>query len=354
MSFRIGNRQIGDEHPCFITFEAGATHSGLDYAKMLVHLAAKAGADAVKFQIFDVDRLVSDRNQLFTYKVLVDKESGQTEEIQEPLYDILCRRSLSYEEWREVKASADTEGLAFFATVGFPEDIELLQELNCDSIKIASSDVNHHPLIRKAAQTGMCIQLDTGNSTIGEIEEAVDLILNEGNDKIIIHQCPSGYPAHLESINLKIIPTLKQMFQVPVAYSDHTPGWEMDIAAIALGANLLEKTITLDRTTRSVEHIFSLEPSDMENFVKTIREVEIALGQPRRFMSQIERQKGLATRRSCFFKKNLKAGDILHEQDVDYKRPGYGIPPREIQQFFGCKVTHDCTKGQQIKWSDFE
>lgn len=354
MVFTIGKRKIGDGNPCFITFEAGATHSGLDYAKTLVRLAAQAGADAVKFQIFDVERLVSDKKQLFAYKVLLDKTSGQTEEVQEPLYDILCRRSLSYEEWREVKATADAEGLAFFATVGFPEDIELLQELNCDSIKIASADVNHHPLIQRAARTGMCIQLDTGNSTIGEIEEAVDLILNEDNDRIIIHQCPSGYPARLESINLKIIPTLKQMFQVPVAYSDHTPGWEMDIAAVALGANLLEKTITLDRTTRSVEHIFSLEPAEMAGFVRTIREVETALGQPRRFMSEIEKQKRLATRRSCFFKRHLKAGDILCEQDVDYKRPGYGIPPNSVRQFFGSKVTRDCTVDQQIKWSDFQ
>ena len=223
MGFKIGDRQIGDGHPCFITFEAGATHSGLDYAKKLVNLAAQAGADAVKFQIFDVDRLVADKQQLFSYKVLVDKESGKTEEVQEPLYDILLGRSLFQEEWKEVKAVADREGLAFFATVGFPEDIELLKELGCHSIKIASSDVNHHPLIRQAAKTGMCIQLDTGNSTIGEIEEAVDLILREGNENIIIHQCPSGYPARLESINLRIIPTLKQMFQVPVAYSDHTP-----------------------------------------------------------------------------------------------------------------------------------
>ena len=352
MGFKIGDRQIGDGHPCFITFEAGATHSGLDYAKKLVNLAAQAGADAVKFQIFDVDRLVADKQQLFSYKVLVDKESGKTEEVQEPLYDILLRRSLFQEEWKEVKAVADREGLAFFATVGFPEDIELLKELGCHSIKIASSDVNHHPLIRQAAKTGMCIQLDTGNSTIGEIEEAVDLILREGNENIIIHQCPSGYPARLESINLRIIPTLKQMFQVPVAYSDHTPGWEMDIAAVALGANLVEKTITLDRTTRSVEHIFSLEPPEMKQFVSTIRELETALGQPRRLMSEPEQQKRLATRRSCFYRKALQKGETITEEFIDYRRPGYGIPPKEVGNLIDCRVRQDCPQGKQIEWTD--
>lgn len=354
MNFKIGNRAIGDDSPCFITFEAGATHSGLDYAKKLVQLAAQSGADAVKFQIFDVDRLVSDKKQLFTYKVLVDQESGKTEEVQEPLYDILLRRSLSQAEWKEVKATADQEGLAFFATVGFPEEIKLLEELGCHSIKIASADVNHHPLIRQAAKTGMCIQLDTGNSTIGEIEEAVDLVLQEGNENFIIHQCPSGYPARLESINLRIIPTLKRMFQVPIAYSDHTPGWEMDVAAVALGANLVEKTITLDRTTRSVEHIFSLEPPEMKQFIQTIRDVETALGNTRRLMSEAERQKRLATRRSCYYRQSLQKGEVITEEVIDYRRPGYGLAPKEIKQLVGCRVRQDCPEGKQVEWMDVE
>jgi len=354
MNFKIGDRAIGDGCPCFITFEAGATHSGLDYAKKLVQLAAQAGADAIKFQIFDVDRLVSDKKQLFTYKVLVDRESGKTEEVQEPLYDILLRRSLSQAEWKEVKVTADQEGLAFFATVGFPKDIELLQELGCHSIKIASADVNHHPLIRQAAKTGMCIQLDTGNSTIGEIEEAVDLILQEDNENFIIHQCPSGYPARLESINLRIIPTLKRMFQVPIAYSDHTPGWEMDVAAVALGANLVEKTITLDRTTRSVEHIFSLEPPEMKQFIQTIRDVETALGNTRRLMSETERQKRLATRRSCYYRQSLQKGEVITEEVIDYRRPGYGLAPKAIKQLVGCRVRQDCPEGKQVEWTDLE
>ena len=125
-------------------------------------------------------------------------------------------------------------------------------------------------LIRLAARTGLCLQLDTGNSNLGEIEDAVDVIRSEGNDNIIIHQCPSGYPAHLDSINVRIIQTMRQMFPFPIAFSDHTPGATMDIAAVAVGANLVEKTITLDRTTRSIEHIMSLEPQDMAAFVQSI------------------------------------------------------------------------------------
>jgi len=352
VSVQLGKQPVGEGHPCFITFEAGATHSGVDYACKLVEHAAQAGANAVKFQIFDVERLVSDKKQLFAYQVLLARARGETEDVQAPLSAILQRRCLTLAEWKQVKAKADSVGLAFFATVGFLEDIELLEELGCHSIKIASADVNHHPLIRRAAQSGMCIQLDTGNSTIGEIEAAVDLILQVGNADVIIHQCPSGYPARLESINLRIIPTLKQMFQCPVAYSDHTPGWEMDVAAVALGANLVEKTITLDRTTRSVEHIFSLEPEDMTAFVNTIRDVETALGAPRRLMSAPERQKRLATRRSCFYRVDLNAGDEITEDVLEYRRPGYGIPPSDISQLIGRHVKAACKAGQVVQWTD--
>jgi sialic acid synthase SpsE len=225
---RFDERKIGDGEPCFITFEAGPTHHGLESAKRLVTLAAEAGGDAVKFQVFDPDRLVADRNLPFSYDVLLDRETGRTETVTEALYDILCRRCLSEDEWRELKRHSDSLGLAFFATVGFEKDIELLADLGCHSIKIASADVNHFPLIRKAARTGMCLQLDTGNATLGEIESAVDVIRDEGNENIIIHQCPSGYPARLESINLNIISSLKRLFPYPIAFSDHTPGWDMD------------------------------------------------------------------------------------------------------------------------------
>ncbi len=300
----IGKKVISDDSPCFITFEAGPTHNGIETAKRLVKFAAEAKADAVKFQIIDPDRLVADRKQLFSYEILVDKESGATETISEPLYDILLRRTLSEDNWKELKKYSDSLGLAFFATIGFEDEIDLLLRIGCDSIKIASGDVNHFPLIRRAAQTGLAIQIDTGNATIGEVEEAVDVITSEGNKNIIIHHCPSGYPARLESINLKVITTLRHMFPFPIAFSDHTPGWEMDIAAVALGAKLVEKTITEDRLTRSVEHIMSLEPNDMKEFVTSIRDIEKALGNKRRYLSNEEHQKRRAIRRSIFLKNN--------------------------------------------------
>ncbi len=318
----LRDREIGDGLPCFITYEAGPTHSGVDSACRLITLAAEAGAEAIKFQILDPDRLVADRKQLFTYEVLADRETGATETVSEPLYDLLERRSLSHDDWRTVKRHADKKGLAFFATVGFEDEVALLEQLGCHSIKIASADVNHLPLIRRCARTGMCLQLDTGNASLGEIEIAVDAIRSEGNENIVIHQCPSGYPARLESINLRIIQTLKKMFPYPVAFSDHTPGWEMDVAAIAMGANLVEKTITEDRMTRSIEHIFSLEPVDMKAFVRVIRDVETAMGSPRRILHPEEIERRRAIRRSAFLAKPARAGQTPAELDIDFRRPG--------------------------------
>ncbi|GJL84795.1 MAG: hypothetical protein DHS20C02_05700 [Micavibrio sp.] len=348
----FGKKKIGDGNPCFITFEAGPTHDGLETAKQLVKLSAEAGADAVKFQIVDPERLVADKKQPFSYDILVDRETGKTKTVTEPLYDILCRRSMSKDEWRELKKYSDSLDLAFFATVTFEDEIELMEELKCDSIKIASGDVNHIPLIRIAARTGMCIQLDTGNSTLGEIETAIDAIRSEGNENIVIHQCPSGYPARVDSVNLRIIPTLKQMFGYPAAYSDHVPGWEMDIAAVTMGANLVEKTITFDRMTPSVEHIMSLEPSDMSSFVRSLRDLEIAMGEPRRILHAEEQKKRDAVRRSIFLAEPAKEGQKLRDVKVEFRRPGYGIGPEHYDSLLDSTFVKDLAEDTRISYSD--
>jgi N,N'-diacetyllegionaminate synthase len=352
MAFKIGKRLIGDGEPCFITYEAGPTHDGLATAKQLVKAAAEAGADAVKFQILDPDRLVADKKQPFSYEILVDRKSGARKEKSEPLYDILCRRSLSRVEWKELKVYCDSLGLAFFATVSFESDVDFLAELGCDSIKIASGDVNHFPLIEYAAKTGISLQIDTGNSTLGEIEAAVDCIVRAGNERIIIHHCPSGYPARREGINLRVIKTLKRMFPFPAAFSDHTPGWDMDIAAVCLGANMVEKTITLDRTTPSVEHIMSIEGEDIARFVTAIRDLEAAFGNPRRVMHEAEVRKRDLVRRSIFLRRAMRKGETITAADVDYRRPGTGIPPSDAARVLGRQLSADKPAGEMLGYED--
>lgn len=351
---KIGAREVGDGAPVCVVYEAGPTHDGIESAKALASYAARAGAHAVKFQVVDPDRLVADRKQLFSYQVLTDRVTGAMETVEEPLYDILKRRVLTKPQWRELKSHCDRAGLAFFATVTFEDEIDLLAELGCHSIKIASGDVNHLPLIRRAARSGMCLQLDTGNSDLGEIAVAVDVIRAEGNENIIIHQCPSGYPAHLDSINLRIIQTLRQMFPYPAAFSDHTPGVIMDIAAVAMGANLVEKTITLDRMTRSVEHVMSLEPAEMTQFVQTIADVERAMGSPRRILHEVERQRRLAIRRSVFLDGPVKARQRLHDAKVLFRRPGYGLPPDQYEALDNARFRHDLPAGHMVTAADLE
>ncbi len=351
-TIQINETLIGDDVPCFITFEAGPTHQGLQSAKRLAKHAHEAGGNAIKFQVFDPLRLVADPTLPFTYQVLADVATEKMETVTEPLSDILLRRQLKMEEWRELKQYCDEIGLAFFATACFHEDVDFLVEIGCQSIKIASADVNHIPFIRYAARTGLCIQVDTGMSSLGEIEHAVDAIREEGNENIIIHHCPSGYPAHIESINLRVIPNIKRLFGYPVAFSDHSPGWDMDIAALAVGANMLEKTITEDRTIRSVEHVMSLEPQDMRRFVEVIREMEVALGNPRRVLSDDERKKGNAIRRSLHVASDLPAGHVLTEGDIDYRRPGTGITPDRLQEVLTRPLRLKKSAGQRLEWDD--
>lgn len=351
-TFEINNVPIGENHPCFITFEAGPTHNGLESAKRLAKHAKDAGGNAIKFQVFDSLRLVADPNLPFTYQILVNKESEELETVTEPLRDILLRRQLKQDEWRDLKKYCDQIGIAFFATACFYEDVDFLVEIGCHSIKIASADVNHHPFIRYVAKTGLCLQLDTGMASIGEIETAVDIIRSEGNNNIIIHHCPSGYPAHLESINLRAIPTLSRVFGCPIAFSDHSIGWDMDIAAVTIGANLVEKTITEDRTTRSVEHVMSLEPTVMSEFVEVIRNLETALGKPRRVLTDPEKIKRDAVRRSIYLIKDLPSGHTIAEDDIDYRRPGNGISPDRLSAILSRRLNKSIKAGHKLNWED--
>lgn len=340
-TIHFGQNAVGGGEPCFVVMEAGPTQKNQDEAKELVEVAASAHADAVKFQFINADMLVSDKKQLFDYEVLINRETGQSERVQEPLHQILARRERTKEEFAELCDFSHSLNLKFFLTVCFIEEIEFSKSIGVDSIKIASADVNHTPLLKAAGESGLCVQLDTGNSTIGEIENAVNCLAATGASDIIIHHCPSGYPATPDNVNLNVIKTLKQMFPCPIAFSDHSPGWNMDIAAVALGASMVEKTITLDRTERSVEHIMSLEPVDAKCFVKDLREIEAAFGKSTRTMGKAEIEKRDLLRRSPCIVGSVMENTPLAELTVEYRRPGSGLSPDMFEQL---KATHKINK----------
>ena len=343
----IGKKSIGNNSPCYITLEAGPTIDGFESAKKLIEVAANSKADAIKFQILNADELVADKAQLFEYKILTNKFSGKTKTINEPLFDILKRRELTDDEWKELKKVCDSYGIEFFATIFSEHHLELINRLGASTVKIASSDINHIPLIVKAAQTGMCVQLDTGNASYGEINFAIKKIEERGNNKIIIHHCPTGYPAHLDNVQLSEISKLKKLFPYPIAFSDHTPGWHMNIAAVCMGANMIEKTITLDRTTPSVEHMFSLEEKEATVFVGEIREVEQAIKDTERKLNP-DFKKRYATRRSIFSKSHIQKGTKIMEEHLEYRRPGFGLGPERLDDICSKMAKIDIPAGTMI------
>ena len=335
-----------------IVLEAGPTHTGIESAKKLVDLAVNAKADSIKFQTIDADRLMADKSIPFEYKYLSKNLNGEENYIktQESLYEILKRRHLTKVEWKSLKEYCDKKKIHMFTTACFKDEVDfLVDELKIDSIKINSSDISQLELIRYVAKKQVNIQLDTGNSDLWEIEKAVVTIEEEGNQNIIIHHCPSGYPAHLSSIHLKMIPMLREMFpKYIIAFSDHSPGVEMDIAALALGAGMIEKTITLDRYTKSCEHSYSLEGDDIFRFVETIRNIEIALGDKRRTLPKEVRIKRKNTRRSPYALKPLKKGDIMKAQDFEFRRPGHGMSEEQFMISLGQRLEEDLQKNQPL------
>jgi N,N'-diacetyllegionaminate synthase len=357
MKIDMGNRLVGTGESTYIVFEAGPTHNGLESAKKLAFLAKESGADAIKFQIADHNRLITTKDLNFSYTRLINKFTGKTELVSEPLIDIWERRYMGYENWKELKIYCDTLDLNFFATTFFEEDVDFLaDELKVHSLKIASQDIEFKDLIKYTAAKGLPIQLDTGNASIGKVERAIEWVLEENNNKIIINHCPSGYPARLDSINLNMIKTLKMMFpEYPVAFSDHSPGWEMDIAARSLGADIIEKTITQDRTTASCEHMMSLEEEEMHKCVKALRELDIALGKSRRVMNSNQKHISRNVMRSGFLIKDVKKGEKLSIDQIDFRRPGHGVlRPDSYLHYIGRKFKSNFNIGRNIKIEDLE
>ena len=357
-SIKICDLEIGDNHPICIVFECGPTHNGLSSAKKLVDIAADSGARCIKFQMLNADKLVSDKNQLFKYSVLINREKNEVLEIEESLHQILSRRELKKEEWKELAKYIHKKNMIFICTVIHLEDIEFLKNIGCNSLKIASADIDYLPILEAAAKSGLNVQIDTGSSTLEEISYAVKVLeLNDCNS-LIIHHCPTGYPARLESINIRMITTLRERFpKYPIAFSDHTPDADMDIAAVTKGVNLIEKTITEDRTTRSVEHIFSLEKDQIKKFVKRIKELEIALGGLDRVFSPKQIEKTKLIRRSAHTLMPIAKGEIITDEKICFMRPGIGLSSKvwsEITHLSNVFSKRDLEKGHILKEEDIK
>ena len=334
---KIGDRVIGGGAKVYIAFEIGATITSAQSAMTLLDIAADAGAEAIKVQILNADRLVGDPAITVTYTIA----SGEI--IEEPMRDILRRRALSNAEWHAFGEAARKRGLDVIATVDFLESIDIaVERAGANALKVASGDVNNLAWIREVAAVGLPVMLDTGHAGMNEIIEAAFGAHALGG--VVLHHVPGGYPARLASVNLRVISTLRHMFPgIPIGFSDHSPGATMDIAAVALGADMIEKTLTLDRRQRS----------EAADFVRTIREVEQGLGAPLRVVSEQEHNAKRKARRSAYLREDALVGDLMIPPRIEWRRPGGGIEPPEIVNR-PCFSRFGLPAGHRLNWGDVE
>ena len=343
MKIRIEDKLIGEEEPCFIIAEAGVNHNGsVELAKKLIDAAKDAGADAVKFQTFKTENVVVKDAQKAEYQKETTGEGSQ--------YEMIKKLELAEEDFRELADYAKEKDIMFLSSPFDKESVDLLHELDVPAFKVGSGEITNLPLLRYIAKKGKPIILSTGMSTLGEIEEALDVIRSEGVEDIILLHCVSNYPARIEDVNLRAMGTLKQAFKLPVGFSDHTLGITAPIAAVALGACVIEKHFTLDRNLPGPDHKASLEPDELKEMVKDIREVEKALGNGIKKPTKEEEEVKKVARKSIVAKVDISKGAIITEEMLDVKRPGTGIEPKYLKFIIGRKTKEDIKKDDVIRF----
>ena len=325
-----------------IIAEAGVNHNGsLDMAKKLVDTAHECGADIVKFQTAKLDSLVSKSAHMADYQ---KKNTG----VEESQKDMLKKLLLSFEEFVELADYCKQVGIMFLST---PFDIESIHFLNDmqDIWKIPSGEITNYPYLIEIARTGKKVILSTGMAEMEEIQAALDVLKDNGTKDIIILHCTTEYPAPLKDVNLNVMNSYRHTFGLPVGYSDHTQGIEVDLAAAALGAEVIEKHFTLDRNLPGPDHKASLEPDELRAMVDGIRKIEIALGSEVKKPSEAEIKNRDVARKSIVAKTSIKDGEVLTEDNITVKRPGTGINPMRWNEVLGTKAVRDFEEDELIE-----
>ena len=329
----------------FIIAEAGVNHNGnLDTAFQLVDAAIKAGCDAVKFQTWITERVYS------RDKSIKPEYQARTTSATESEFDTIKKLELSFEDFGRIKSYCDQQGILFFSTPDEADSADFLVDLGVGLMKTASQDVTNTPFLRHVARLGLPVIFSTGACTLTELAEGVETILAETKDLIILH-CVSSYPAPVEQMNLSLISNLRKMFGHPVGLSDHTTGAEVACAAVALGARVFEKHLTLDKTMKGPDHQASLDPKEMLHYCRTLRSVHAALGDGVKRIMPSEEDTRRAFRRFIVASRDLPAGTVLRTQDCCFKKIVDGIPPRYLELVIGSQLTVDVTEDAALTWA---
>lgn len=332
---------------CFVIGEIGVNHNGrLDLALRLIDLAAEAGADAVKFQTFTAERLVTPSAARAAYQARNDPDGGASQ------LAMLKSLELSPEALAHARQHALARGLRFLSTPFDEQAADLLGHLGVEAFKVSSGDLTHLPFLRHLARKGLPIILSTGMANLSEVEEAVQAIEGEGDPPLAILHCVSQYPCAPDDCNLAAMATLRSAFGRPVGWSDHTEGDAITLAAVALGAEILEKHFTLDQNLPGPDHRASLAPDAFKAMLRHVRAVEAALGDGRKRPVAAEADTARVARRSIVAARDLAVGSRLTEDDLAFRRPGTGLHPREADRLIGRVVTRPLDQNHLINWSD--
>ena len=328
----------------FIIAEAGVNHNGsLKLAQKMIFKAGEAGADAIKFQTFKSERLVSTFAEKAAYQI---KNTGNINESQ---LEMVKKLELSFDDFRELQDFSKEKDIQFLSTPFDLESIDFLNQLDMPFWKLPSGEVTNYPYLVKIAQTHKNIVMSTGMCTLDEIDEALAVLRENGAGKISLLHCNTEYPTPMEDVNLKAMSTLKKTFDTPIGYSDHTKGIEVPIAAVAMGATIIEKHFTLDRNMEGPDHKASLEPSELKAMVQAIRNIEKAIGTGDKKPTRSEIKNMAIARKSIVASQPIKKGEVFTEQNITTKRPGTGISAMRWRQVLGQKATRDFAEDELIE-----
>jgi N-acetylneuraminate synthase len=343
-TFEIAGRAIGPDQPPYVIAELSANH-GQDYEQALaiVRAAASAGADAVKLQTYTADTLTiaSDRADFRIGKGTIWE--GRT------LHDLYGEAFTPWEWQPRLKAEAEALGLHCFSSPFDPTAIDFLESMHVPAYKIASFEIVDLPLIRRAAATGKPLIISTGMASREEIAEAVQTARDGGATQIALLKCTSAYPAREDEMHLRTIPDLARSFDVVVGLSDHTLGIAVPVAAVALGACIIEKHITLSRATPGPDSVFSLEPQEFQEMVAAVRSAWSALGRVH-YEPSANEAASRVFRRSLYAVRDIGAGDALTEENVRSIRPGYGLAPKHLDEVLGRRASRPIERGTPLAW----
>jgi N,N'-diacetyllegionaminate synthase len=341
-NFKIGKKYIGKNYPSYIIAEGGVNHNGkIELAIKLIDKAKSIGADAIKFQTFSAEKLVTVNAKKAKYQLrMQDKNTSQ--------FKMLKKLELNGEKFFLLNNYCKKKKIEFLSTPYSFEDVDLLVKLKISAIKTSSMHLPETPFINYVSKFKLPLLVSTGMSNMNEVDQAVQAVRKSGNKKLILMQCTSAYPSRLEDSNLNVLKTYESKYQCLTGYSDHTLGKTSSFVAVSFGAKIIEKHFTLDNLMKGPDHKASLNVNDFKDFIVNIKNVEKVIGSFKKNISKDELEMRKKMRRSIVLNKRLKRGTILKEEDLEFKRPGYGLSPKFISRLVGKKLKRSLQKDDLI------